>query len=134
VDLAKALPGTQHYGYSDMTGIISRTATTRLGVWSVIHNAKVLNSAWDVVSWHGEDATGSNIVVRVRSSNDRRQWSAWETAVNGSPLAGTPPGQYLEMEVTMHLRGDEVAPILYDIAAKALPPADCLAQPSVERT
>jgi DNA-binding beta-propeller fold protein YncE len=39
VDLEKSIPGTVHYGYSDMTGIISRTATTRFGRWTATHNA-----------------------------------------------------------------------------------------------
>jgi len=122
VDLAKRIAGS-HYGYSDMTGTIVRNSTVRLGLWSAVHDAQVANTAWASVTWHGRDATGTNILVRVRSSNDRTVWSAWETAVSGAALAATPPGRYLEFEVTLRSVAGAVAPVLDDIAATGRAPA-----------
>lgn len=122
VDLVKRIAGS-HYGYSDMTGTIVRNSTVRLGLWSVVHDAQVANTAWASVTWQGRDATGTNILVRVRSSNDRAVWSAWETAASGAALTATPPGRYLEFEVTLRSVPGAVAPILDDIAATGRAPA-----------
>jgi streptogramin lyase len=122
VDLVKRIAGS-HYGYSDMTGTIVRNSTVRLGLWSVVHDAQVANTAWGSVTWHGRDATGTNILVRVRSSNDRTVWSAWETAASAAALTATPPGRYLEFEVTLRSVPGDVAPILDDIAATGRAPA-----------
>ncbi len=123
VDLSKRLIAGHHYGYSDMTGIISRNSTVRSGNWNVIHDARVQNTAWDKLTWNVVDATGTNITVRIRSSNDRTQWSAWEVARNGATLLLTPPGQYLEIEVAMRSTPDAAPPILQDIQAFGYAPA-----------
>jgi streptogramin lyase len=115
VDLSKRLLGATHYGYSDMTGIIARSATTRIGFWSVIHNAKLINTPWGVVSWHSLEPEGTSIKVRVRSSNDQETWSLWETAYNGEWLHATPPGKYLEVEATLQTFTGDLSPVLYDL-------------------
>ncbi len=115
VDLSKRIVGGNHYGYSDMTGIISHTATIRSGRWSVIHNGGLEDTPWGTVSWHSKEAAGTFIKVRVRSSNDRANWTLWENALNGIPLHSTAPGKYLEVEATFQAGASEIPPILYDL-------------------
>jgi streptogramin lyase len=115
VDLSKRIVGGTHYGYSDMTGIIARTATTRFGRWTVIHNSKLHETPWGTVSWHSFDPTGTSVKVRARSSDDQKVWSLWEKVINGVPLNSTPPGKYLQVEVTLQVTSGEVSPILYDL-------------------
>lgn len=121
VDFAVAVGG-QHYAYSDMTGSVSRTTTTRLGTWTVIHNARVYDAPWGTVSWHGLAPEGTLIKVRVHSSNDRATWSAWEVATSGVALQATPPGRYLQVEVTLQQLSGEVSPVLYDLTVTPQPP------------
>lgn len=133
IDLSKRILNSgSHYGYSDMTGLISRNATTRFGTWTVRHNAKVEFTPWNALTWHGTNllvtnlmgeasTVFTNLTVRVRSSNDQQQWSNWEKAENGYPLAATPAGQYLEIEVTLQQLSPEGNPALYDMAVTPLP-------------
>ncbi len=122
IDLVKRVAGN-HYGYSDMTGILARNATLRLGTWRRVHDSFVADAAWDRVTWHAEDPTGTNVVVRVRSSNDGIRWSAWERPANGAPVAATPPGRYLEFEVQLVRPDGAAAPALLDLAATGRAPA-----------
>ena len=39
VELSKRIIGGTHYGYSDMTGVVSSTITTMKGTWTVIHDS-----------------------------------------------------------------------------------------------
>jgi sugar lactone lactonase YvrE len=120
VDLEKRILGSTHYGYSDMTGIIARNETTRLGTWTVIHNSKIPNAAWGLLTWHTDDPAGTNVTIRVRSSNDQARWSDWESATNAVRLLTTPAGKYLEVEVTFQATGDGKSPILYDLLIQPL--------------
>lgn len=120
VDLSKRIiTGTNHYGYSDMTGIVSRSTTTRIGTWNVIHNTKQFDSDWGVVSWTANLPSTTLAKVRVRSSNDRRNWSLWEEVANFDALRQTPPGRYLNVEVTLQTFSDSAIPILYDLTVGA---------------
>lgn len=122
VDLAQRIAGS-HYGYSDMTGTIVRNSTVHLGLWSAVHDSQFLNTAWERVVWNGHDSTGTNILVRIRSSNNRSAWSGWESMASGTAPRSTPPGRYLEFEVTLRSVPGAVSPILDDISATARPPA-----------
>ena len=134
VDLTKRISAAGgHYGYSDMTGVLVRNTTTKVGTWTVTHNSKVEFTPWSAVTWHGTNLVVTNIVgsvtnvftnltVRVHSSHNQQQWSAWETAQNGYPLTATPAGQYLEIEVTLQqLSPEDTRPFLYDITVAPVP-------------
>lgn len=121
VDLSKRILGTTHYGYSDMTGNLLRGTTLRYGTWTATHDARVEFTQWGKVSWTALDPTGSGLKVRARSSNNEVTWSAWETCTNGVLLAATPPGQFLQVEVSLQARVGESAPILYDLSIEPLP-------------
>jgi DNA-binding beta-propeller fold protein YncE len=121
IDLSKNIIGTRHYGYSDMTGIISRTFTTKTGSWTIIHNTRIFDSQWGLISWNSYEPAGTSLAVKTRSSNDRRSWSIWEEVENDSPLHNTPNGRYLEMKVVFQSEDQEVSPVLYDLTVNPLP-------------
>jgi hypothetical protein len=119
VDLTKTIIGSGgHYSYSDMTGIIVRTITTKIGTWTVNFNSGALDTPWGTVSWNSYEPAGTSVIVRVRSSNDQISWSSWETATNGVGLSSTPDGQYLQIETTLQITSGDISPILYDLTVE----------------
>ena len=121
VDLSKRIIGARHYGYSDMTGIISRTFTTITGSWTVVHNTKAFDSQWGVIFWNSYEPMGTFLAVEVRSSNDRRYWSSGEQVRSYSPLLNTPNGRYLEVKVTFKSADRQDSPIIYDLTVNPSP-------------
>lgn len=117
VELTKAVAGP-HYGYSDMTGIVSRSMTTKTGTWTVTLDSQGDTTAWDSLLWAGNVPQGSSLKVRVRSSKDNVTWSAWEDVLAATSLKATPAARYLQMEATLQLSAGEVSPILYDLMVK----------------
>jgi streptogramin lyase len=131
VDLSKLIVGSDgtgianHYGYSDMTGFVSRTITTKTGTWTVDFDTEVEDMPWGKVSWNSDEPDGTSVTVRVRSSNsDSGPWSEWEEATNGISLSSTPDGRYLQIETTLQITSGEESPILYDLTVEVgnLPP------------
>lgn len=119
IDLPKQIIGSGgHYSYSDMTGIVSRTITTKIGTWTVIHDSGVVDTPWGIISWTSDEPEGTSITVKGRSSNDQINWSAWETAPNGVLLTATPDGRYIQIETTLQIFTGKVSPILYDLTVK----------------
>jgi streptogramin lyase len=134
VDLSKRIIGSGgHYTYSDMTGIVSRTITTKTGTWTVVYDSGTQNTPWGTVSWSSSEPTGTSVTVKVRSSNDRINWSAWETSGNGVPLIATPNGQYLQIEATLRIISGEESPILYDLTVNRPPVANAGPDQTVEQ-
>ncbi|HEX8998978.1 MAG TPA: LamG-like jellyroll fold domain-containing protein [Blastocatellia bacterium] len=115
VDLEKHILGTTHYGYSDMTGFVSRTVTTRTGTWTVVYDSQTANAPWGVISWNSAEPAGTSIRARARSSANQTTWSEWEQAGKGVSLSATPAGRYLQIEVTLQISTGDVSPILYDL-------------------
>ena len=102
IDLEVPLTGsTGHYAYSDMTGVVIRTITTRLGTWSAVRDSGAPNTPWGTVSWDADIPALTSFQVKVRSSNDLFTWSDWETAAGGSTLKATPDGRYLMVMATL---------------------------------
>lgn len=120
VDLSKQIIGSGgHYTYSDMTGIISRTITTKIGTWTVIYDSGVQNTPWTTVSWTSDEPNGTSVTVKVRSSNDGNNWSEWENATNGEMLSETPGGQYIQIESTLQIISGDISPVLYDLTVES---------------
>lgn len=120
VDLEKRIIGSDgHYTYSDMTGMMSRTVTTRVGTWTVVLDGDAADTTWEAISWTGEEPEGTSITVKVRSSDDQGTWTAWEVAANGVPLNSTPDGRYAQVEVTLQAFTGDVTPILYDLTVES---------------
>jgi streptogramin lyase/methionine-rich copper-binding protein CopC len=115
VDLRKTIKGASHYGYSDMTGMVSRTVTTRTGTWTVVHDGRAVGAKWASVSWHAATPDGTSVSVAVRSSDDRRGWSDWEAVASGARLNSTPNGRYLQVRVTLQASASGSSPVLYDL-------------------
>lgn len=97
-----------HYSYSDMTGVVSRSITTRTGTWTVVIDGLIAGCQWGRISWLSYDSFLGGpygyTVVRARTSedpNNPRIWSIAETAVSGEPLANTPARRYLELTVRL---------------------------------
>jgi len=119
IDLSKAIIDSGgHYTYSDMTGMVSRTITTKIGTWTVAFDSGLANAPWGKISWTSTEPAGTSLTVKVRSSNDRVGWSTWETAINGVQLTTTPNGRYLQIETTMQTITGADTPILYDLTVK----------------
>ncbi|RXA21332.1 hypothetical protein EQO05_02605 [Methanosarcina sp. MSH10X1] len=108
----------QHYSYSDMTGIIARTVTTKIGTWTVDFDSEASDMSWGTVSWNSNEPTGTSIEVKVRSSNDGNTWSAWEIATKDNSLSSTPAGRYLQVETKLQITSGDESPILYDLTVK----------------
>jgi len=121
IDLSKRIIGARHYGYSDMTGIISRTFTTKTGSWTAVHNTRAFDTRWGVVSWNSYEPVGTTLAVKVRSSNDRRYWSLWEDVRNYSALRNTPNGRYLEVKAILQSATLKDSPIIYDLTLNPSP-------------
>ncbi len=117
VELTKAVAGP-HYGYSDMTGIVSRSMTTKIGTWTVTIDSRDNTTAWDSLLWSGKIIQGTSLKVRVRSSKDNSTWSVWEDTLASTALKATPAARYLQVEATLQLSSGEVSPVLYDIMVK----------------
>ena len=125
IDLSKSIVNSGgHYSYSDMTGIVSRTITTKIGTWTVDFDSEKADMPWGTVSWSSLEPDGTSVTVQVRSSNDKVTWSGWEAATSGVVLSATPDGRYLQIETTLQTTENEVSPILYDLTVEVgnLPP------------
>ena len=124
IDLSVQTPGMdgtglgKHYSYSDMTGIISRNITTKIGTWTVGFDSNAADTPWGTVSWNSSEPDGTSVTVKVRSSNDGSTWSAWETATNEESLTTTSDGRYLQVEATLQIISGETSPVLYDLTVE----------------
>ncbi len=124
IDLAKSISGTTHYGYSDMTGMIARTYTTRLGTWQIIHDSLNPDTNWGIVDWNSSEFPGTSLRVKARSSPDQTLWSTWEEVTKGFALNGTPAGRYLQVQATLQALTGPVSPVLYDLGIGFIPFGD----------
>lgn len=124
IDLEKLILGndgtgiSHHYGYSDMTGYVARTITTKTGTWTVDFDSETAGTPWGTVSWNSVEPDGTIVSARVRSSDDKATWSAWEYATSGVKLTSTPAGRYLQIESTLQIKFGDISPILYDLTVK----------------
>lgn len=137
IELSKAILGSGgHYTYSDMTGVISWSVTSKQGLWTVTYDSGAAASPWGTVSWHGEEPEGSSIAVEVRSSENQEDWSGWELALNGNPFVVTPNGRYLQVRVALETSyGAAGPPVLYDLTIRNHPrPLRTLSHSSFERS
>lgn len=140
IDLETNVVGTGgHYSYSDMTGSVSRTITTRSGSWTANVDGGATGTSWTSVSWNGDVPAGAAITVRVRSSDSETgPWSSWVVATSGSALA-TVTGRYLEVEATLQGAPGAESPRLYDVTVNAAgtvsgPPTASIVSPDQDLT
>ena len=117
VELEKLIKGN-HYSYSDMTGIVARSMTTKIGTWTIVFNSKSSDTMWDTVKVTAETPKGTSVITKVRSSKDSKSWSPWEGVTQGASLKKTPGGMYLEVETTMQITSGEVSSVLKDLTVQ----------------
>ena len=116
INLVKDIPNSDgHNAYSDMTGIISRTITNKIGRWTVIYDSKSINTLWEKISWDSEEPTGTLITVKVRTSIDKINWSNWKLVSNNSSLKSILPGRFLHIEATFKIISGNISPNLSKI-------------------
>ena len=114
IEISKRLIGTNHYGYSDMTGIVSRTVTNKIGSWRVVYDSGEAGTQWGHISWTGSTPGKSSITVEARSSENGQVWSAPEDGTSGQCLS-LPNGRYLQVITTLKQDEDDNKPVLYDL-------------------
>lgn len=119
VELNKPAGGSGHYGYSDMTGIVARSLTARLGTWTLMFDGGENDTLWDTVSWNGSQNANATIKVRGRVSNDQKTWSNWEDASSAVPLKSASKGRYIQVETSLQLLSGETSPVLSDLTVTA---------------
>ena len=118
-DLEKVVTGGgSHNATGDLTGIVARNVTSRYGSWTVTWDSGTSLRPWGLVTWQGTQPNGTEISVRVRSSEDRDGWSSWETVVSGEALAATPPGRYIEIQANLHRSSGSSLPTLDELTVK----------------
>jgi hypothetical protein len=119
VDLKKRIYNSMgHYSYSDMTGIVARTITTKSGKWTVIHDSGIENATWGKLSWTSDEPEGTELIVKVRSSQDLVSWSDWEIAQINKSLSTIPAGRYIQIETTFKILTGDISPVLYDLTVQ----------------
>lgn len=120
IELTKSIGGSGHYGYSDMTGIVARSMTTKLGTWTTTFDGGSPTN-WNSISWNGIESANAVIKVRARVSPDAATWSNWEDATKNIPLKSAVTGRYIQLETTMQLLSGDKSPILNDLTITAKP-------------
>jgi hypothetical protein len=124
VDLTKRLLGSQgHYGYSDMTGIMARNVTTKIGTWTVVHDGGERDVLWGTVGWNSAIPEGASIHVEARAAEDIGTLGsrAFIVVRNGQPFctAGI-RGRFVEVRTTFTAgaAGTNGSPVLYDLSVE----------------
>ena len=118
--VSKLIAGN-HYGYSDMTGIVSRSATTKIGTWKAAMSSGLFDAPWGAIRWNDSTPWGTDIDLYIRTSNDRLHWSQWEYVDIDKPLRFTPDGRYAELQASFRSIVPDVSPVLYDVSVSPSP-------------
>ena len=105
--------GHYPYTYSDASGT-GYSGSVNSGKWTVTYDSLNAGTIWNSLSWNGEEPENTEIIVKIRSSEDQMSWSPWEETTSGDPLSTTPNAQYIQIEITLKTTGEEL-PIIYDI-------------------
>jgi len=109
------------YNYSDMTGIISRSITTRSATWTVVYQEAALLQA--KVSWTADTPGASTIIVMVESSVDGVTWSAPQQVQSGVEFNTVANATKIRIVVKFTAStGALESPILYDLTVETPEP------------
>jgi len=110
------------YNYSDMTGIISRSITTRSATWTVDYQEAALVQA--KVSWTADTPGASTIIVMVESSVDGVTWSAPQQVQSGVEFNTVENATKMRIVVKFTAStGSLESPILYDLTVETPEPS-----------
>jgi hypothetical protein len=138
VDLTVDLgAGARPYNYSDMTGMVARSFTTRRGTWLVVHDSGEAGTPWGRVTWSSSEPSGTAVTVRARSAETVAEVgsAAWQAVTNGEPMNPV-SGRYLQVEAILTTEHNDLTPILYDLTVwpAGLPTPTNTPTPSVTPT
>jgi len=105
---------TSPYNYSDMTGIISRNITTKIGTWTVSYQEAGVCHA--TVSWTDSMPADSTITVTAESSEDNIIWSGAQLILDGVEFPTVENAEFIRLVVEFSAStGIQETPILYDL-------------------
>jgi streptogramin lyase len=97
--------GYQPYNYSDMTGRVVRTITSRQGTWEAVFDSKVENYNWQQVRWRLKTAlpegTGVQVYVKTAASVLALNAKPYIEVKNGVNTPELEVGQYLKLKVKL---------------------------------
>jgi hypothetical protein len=110
--------GLYPYTYSDATGLGFRGSLNPQGSWTVNYDSGVAGMPWGTILRTSVEPAGTQITVRVRSSDDEASWSSWEDATLGGALTSTPDGRYLQVQVILESTSDTATPVLFDLTVQ----------------
>jgi DNA-binding beta-propeller fold protein YncE len=132
VELSVRLPGAYHYGYSDMTGFVTRNYTMRTGSWTIRHNTMAVDSQLGGLWWDADIPSGTSLRFFIRSSNDQQQWSPAQEMFQPCTACEVPPGRYFEVKAVF--KGSNAqTPVLRELTFCFDGPAVCAQQPGAPR-
>jgi hypothetical protein len=120
VDLSKYIVDSGgHYSYSDMTGIVAWSITTRKGTWKVVYDSGAAARKWGVVSWTSDEPDDSSVTAVVAASEDNVSYGPGRAVSNGVGFYdGTVTGRYLKVTATLEASTDRKSPTLYDLTVR----------------
>jgi len=102
------------YNYSDMTGIISRNITTKIGTWTVSYQEAGVCHA--TVSWNDDTPEDSTITVTAESSEDNVNWSGAQQIQDGVEFPTVENAEFIRLVVEFSASTvNQETPILYDL-------------------
>ena len=110
--------GRTPYNYSDMTGNIVRTITTRQGTWEATLNAGKADYAWISAVWKVQEGApeGTEVKVYVKAANTELDLNALEytEVASGEKIQGI-TGQYMKVKITLSAKTSDTTPIVLEI-------------------
>ncbi|WGZ93853.1 MAG: Ig-like domain-containing protein [Candidatus Thiothrix putei] len=98
--------GYRPYNYSDMTGRVVRTITSRQGTWEATFDSKADKYAWKQIRWKllgNALPAGTSVTVYAKTANNTIDLNAKEyvEVQNGVDAPNLLPGRYLKLKVKL---------------------------------
>ena len=120
VDMTVGLgAGAGPYNYSDMTGFVSVGTTTPQGAWTVVQDAGLAGTDWQMITWNtepeGSEPAGTSIAVYARASDTEAglPGEVFMPVGNGVPFSLL--GRFVEVQALLRTKLKDVSPVLSDI-------------------
>ncbi|MHB9029076.1 MAG: Vgb family protein, partial [Candidatus Latescibacterota bacterium] len=106
------------YNYSDMTGAISQSITTKNGKWSDVFDSGCDYSHWGTVTWNSSVPAGTSITVSIRVAGTEAGLASatWVAVSNGVEISPAVAGRFVEIKAEFTISSGTVSPVLYDLS------------------
>ncbi len=119
VDMEVALPGSNPYNYSDMTGSLALASTSPRGTWQVIQDAGFAGALWGTVTWNmeaeGHVPAGGAFLVEARTADTQAGLGAATFAQVANGVSFDLEGRFLQVRATLRPDAADVSPVLSDL-------------------